>query len=364
VSDIRDLIARAEAFSMNLRKVKESLPGIEWYRYEILSVFHHLDKLLAGENRTLLSGQGAILDIGCADGDLAFFLESLGFDVVALDHPAFNHNGMRGVRALKQALGSKIEIQEADIDRLPALPQGDFFLTFFLGTLYHLRNPLFVLETLARSSRYCLLSTRVARRFPGAEGDAPLVYLLDDQELNADDSNYFIFSNPALKIALKRTYWDVMDYMTVGDTETSDAVSLDRDERAYGLLRSNFGMSNIELGEGWYAAESSGWRWTSRTFSAAIHLPAQARSRTLAVRGFLPSETLARLGPIRMAVTANGAPLPAADLRSEGTFQYEAPLEAALGPHVQLTFALDKALPATEADPRELGVIIASIGTA
>lgn len=365
MSDISELLPEVDVFAARLRKVKESLGGVcEWYRYDSLSVFRHLDKLLTGENRALLSrpGKGAILDIGCADGDLSFFLESLGYDVVAVDHPAYNHNGMRGIRAVKQALGSSVEIQEIDIDRQPTPPDADYVLTLFLGTLYHLRNPLFALEALAKSSRRCLLSTRVARTFPGvgaAPDSASLVYLLDDQELNDDDSNYFIFSNKALQLALRRSHWDILDYMTVGDRAASDPISLTHDERAYCLLRSTYGISNLELGEGWHAPESSGWRWTSRRFAANLRV---GKARTLAVKGFLPEFSFAKLGPVRLSVTANGQPLPEMELGSAGIFRYEAHLDRQLGPDVHLHFTLDKALAGSESDPRELGVIIASIG--
>jgi tRNA (mo5U34)-methyltransferase len=51
-----------------------------------------------------------VLDIGTADGDLAFFLESIGFRVIAIDYPGTNFNGMRGIQKLKEALNSRVEL--------------------------------------------------------------------------------------------------------------------------------------------------------------------------------------------------------------------------------------------------------------
>ena len=60
-----------------------------------------------------------------------------------------------------------MELVELDLDRPFQLPGGPYDFTFFLGTLYHLRNPFHVLEELAKRTAFCFLSTRIARRFPG-----------------------------------------------------------------------------------------------------------------------------------------------------------------------------------------------------
>src|SRR4051812_4744155 len=180
--DIAALVTEATRFADRMRRLKQTLgdPGFEWYPYDTMSAVGHLEKLLTGGNRGLLDGRGRVLDMGSQDGELAFFLESLGYQVVAADHPAYNHNGMRGIRALKAALGSAVEIHEIDADRPFTLPHDSYDLVIFLGILYHLRNPFYVLEELARRGTRCLLSTRVARCLPGGAPlpDAALAYLL------------------------------------------------------------------------------------------------------------------------------------------------------------------------------------------
>ena len=47
-----------------------------------------------------LTGGDPVLDLCCADGDLSFFLESLGCSVTAVDLPQTNYNRMAGVRAM------------------------------------------------------------------------------------------------------------------------------------------------------------------------------------------------------------------------------------------------------------------------
>jgi tRNA (mo5U34)-methyltransferase len=97
-----------------------------------------------------LSAAKPVLDIGAADGALSFFLESLGYRVEAWDHSGTNMNRMQGLRSLAQVLGSQVHIQDVDLD-------GRFEITrrygaaLFLGTLYHLKNPFYALETLANT---------------------------------------------------------------------------------------------------------------------------------------------------------------------------------------------------------------------
>lgn len=342
-------------------------PGFEWYPYDTLSSLAHCNQLLLGVNRTLLGPRGEgrkVLDVGCADGELAFFLESLGYQVTAVDHPVYNHNGLRGARALKAALGSAVELVELDLDRPFQLPAGPYDFAFFLGTLYHLRNPFHVLEELAKSATYCFLSTRIARRFPGGAAmpkDVALAYLVDEAELNNDESNYFIFSEPGLRLALKRTYWDVLDFLSVGDTRHSDPVRADRDERAFCFMRSRFDrLANVELLEGWHEAEGTGWRWTGREFSFRIRASGAARPRMVALNLFLPDELLAGGGAVELAGAIDGTELEPAEFRRPGAHVLVRPLPRD-GQDVLVRFRVATALAADAHDSRERGVVVTSI---
>jgi tRNA (mo5U34)-methyltransferase len=362
--DIAALVTEARRFDERVRAAKQALghPGFEWYPYDTLSALGHFEKLLTGANRALLDGRGRVLDMGSQDGELAFFLESLGYQVAAADHPAYNHNGMRGIRALKTALGSKIEIHEIDADRPFTLPHDSYDLVIFLGILYHLRNPFYVLEELARRATHCLLSTRVARRLPdGAPlpADAALAYLLAENELNQDDSNYFIFSEPGLRVLLARSHWDLRDYLTLGDTSLSDPVHAEHDERAFCLLRSRHErLANLELLAGWHDSEETGWRWTAREFAVRVHAAEGARSLTMKL--YIAEESVQRLGPLTLSATVEGRPLLPAVYDAPGLATYVRELSPASG-EVEVHFTLDKALPPEERDSRERGVIVAAI---
>ncbi len=241
---------------LTLKKSQLRDPGF-WYPYGTLNNFLHFNALLTGEHRFLLNliADKPFLDVGCADGELAFFIESLGCKAQVIDYGPTNNNNLRGVKLLKETLLSSVEIHEADLDSQFSLPEKDYNVAFFLGILYHLKNPFYALEALSKSARYCLISTRIAR-FNKSAGkiaettagrsqsdridfsNLPVAYLLDEMEANNDPTNYWIFSDAGLRRILKRTGWTILDYMNVGNTTDSDPATARGDERVFCLVKS------------------------------------------------------------------------------------------------------------------------------
>jgi tRNA (mo5U34)-methyltransferase len=254
--DIADIAQRAQAYQVELDALKQRLApqDFSWYPYGTLSSFHLIEKLLGPTHRDLsaFAGDQPIADIGTADGDTAFFFEKLGCQVDAVDFPPTNFNLCRGVHALKKALDSSVTIREIDLDARFELPAARYGLAFFLGILYHLKNPFGALEGLAHSARYAFVSTRIVRYNLAAEAKGhanlnrervelrtlPVAYLVAAQETNGDATNYWMFSEAGLRRLFERTGWDVMDFMTVGNVTASDPATSAGDERAFCLLRS------------------------------------------------------------------------------------------------------------------------------
>jgi 2-polyprenyl-3-methyl-5-hydroxy-6-metoxy-1,4-benzoquinol methylase len=212
-----------------------------WYPYDSLSNFTHFEALLGPRfDLASLTPESRIADIGAADGDVAFFLESLGFNVTIIDHAATNANRLEGARLLKQLLASRTEICDIDLDAQFAMPV-DVDLVLLLGILYHLKNPFYVLEALSRRTKFCLLSTRIARFTPDYKldmRDYPVSYLVHASETNNDATNYWIFSEAGLQRLFERTGWRAEKFTTVGDRERSNPADSANDERAFCLLRS------------------------------------------------------------------------------------------------------------------------------
>jgi tRNA (mo5U34)-methyltransferase len=244
VVDLPAVVARGREFERELSDLKRQLgPAGFWYPYSTLGNLVHLEALLTGEHRQLdaVLGDGVVADIGGADGDLAFFLEQLGYRVHLIDNPPTNFNGLRGARMLKDALSSSVEIFEVDLDSQFTLPQARYETVLFLGIAYHLKNPYYAFEHLARSARRCLVSTRVIRFDPSKETHLrhlPVAYLVDPLETNNDPTNYWMFSETGLRRLLSRAGWDVLDFITVGNTEDSEPATAEGDERAFCLLQS------------------------------------------------------------------------------------------------------------------------------
>lgn len=261
--DAAQLLTEASAFNARLDQLKRDLAPREfaWYPYGSLLNFGHLERLLTGEHRRLLdlAGDGAILDIGAADGDTAFFLESLGQRVHVIDYAPTNFNGCRGFRALHDALDSGVTLNELDLDAQFQLPEGHFGLAFVLGLLYHLKNPFYLLEQLARRVGHIVLSTRVTAfnvadgaHAPGTGVNAsrvdlrtvPVAYLVDPDETNNDATNFWMFTVAGLRRLLKRTGWEILDFVTLGATDDSDPATAAGDERAFCLARSTLAVAS------------------------------------------------------------------------------------------------------------------------
>lgn len=243
--DVQQLKEKAIAFQNILDKKKLQIEGKTfWYPYCTLNNFVHLDSLLGkGKYRSLLdlAENKVAADIGAADGDTAFFLETLGFKVDVIDYAPTNFNNMRGVRLLKDAMSSSVGIYDIDLDSQFTLPKNRYELIFFLGILYHLKNPYYALEALARSCRYCLISTKVAKLSTDKKinfSELPIAYLVDKYEANNDPTNYWVFSNSGLRRILDRTGWEICEYKNFGNTINSDPATPEGDERAFCLVRS------------------------------------------------------------------------------------------------------------------------------
>ena len=239
-----ELRRRVPAFRERLLDIKRRNPpeGFTWYGYEIFGNVEHMNRLLTGARRAIFETvkDKAILDIGAADGDLAFFLESLGFAVDVIDLPQTNWNGLQGARRLRELLQSKVGIHEIDVDAPFELPRT-YGLILFFGILYHLKNPFLALDRLSTRASHLFLSTRVARFTPGGRtpiGDVSVAYLLDPDEANNDATNWWIFSMAGLRKLVRRAGWEIQDECTVGDTKRSEPAAADHDERAFMLLRS------------------------------------------------------------------------------------------------------------------------------
>lgn len=181
--------------------------------------------------------------------------------------------------------------------------------------------------------------------------------------MNQDDTNYWIFSEPALRRLILRTGWEIHDFTTLGATADSDPVNRDRDERAFCLIRSRWGLANVGLETGWHEIEQNGWRWTAKEFAIRVHKDAAPADLRLIVHAFVPPALIERFGPIQLAIAVNGRPIKPEALLEPGeiTIHRDCSFPAGDG---RLDFCLSHALPPGHSDARELGIVVGSIDVA
>ncbi len=346
-------------FQKKLTRMQESLqPSFAWYPYNSLGNVEQWAELL-GPKRTVLdlARGGEVLDIGCADGATAFFLESQGAQVEAVDLPETNYNQMRGIRLLKQAFASNIGIREMDLDRQFTLDKT-YDLVLFLGILYHLKNPFYALETLARHARFCLLSTRVAAVTSSGQPmkNEPVAYLLGHDEANDDCTNFWIFSEAGLRRIVDRAGWVVKGFHTRGCLTGSNPKDGDRDERAYCFLESRWAAPRVpvQLLKGWHGWEDN-WRWTERRFSARVAPPVSPLENRLTFRFHHVHEFA-----ITLHASVEGYRAKPQTFLTKGEHVYAADVPSRLltAASLNVEFELSQALTGASGDVREMGVIV------
>jgi len=167
----------------------------------------------------------SVLDIGAWDGYYSFWAERHGARrVTALDHYAWGVDmvargaywnecaaagvlpdqerdltdfwddglpGRRGFELAASAIGSAVEPVVADFATADLAPLGTFDVVFYLGVLYHMKEPLTCLERLRSVTGEVAVVETQAVHLQGLEGD-PLMQFYAGDELNHDFGNWYV----------------------------------------------------------------------------------------------------------------------------------------------------------------------------
>jgi len=121
-----------------------------------------------------------------------------------------------------------------------------------------------------------------------------------------------------------------------------------------------------QLLKGFYDIEAGSWRWTARNFSVLLAPPkgAAEKGARLVLRLTVPEPVAKKLGSVTLRASIEGVDLPPETFSKEGQFDYvrDVPPQALAKNAVTVDFALDKSLPPSGADQRELGIVATAVG--
>jgi|HubBroStandDraft_1064217.scaffolds.fasta_scaffold00862_11 hypothetical protein len=121
-----------------------------------------------------------------------------------------------------------------------------------------------------------------------------------------------------------------------------------------------------QLVSGFYGIEQNAWRWTAGRFSVLLRPPrmAAASGAVLQLKFAVPDGVLAKMKSVSLSAYVNGTALTPETYTQAGQFIYSRDVPSSLlaGDVARVDFSLDKTVPPSAADRRELGVVVSLIG--
>lgn len=112
---------------------------------------------------------------------------------------------------------------------------------------------------------------------------------------------------------------------------------------------------------GFYSVEGKSWRWTARDFVISFRTPpgATTRGAIASLEFVVPDVAIQKLSAVHLAAAVRGKEVAAQQYTAPGsyTFKAEIPGESCGSADTVIDFHLDKAMPPSAGDGRELGVI-------
>jgi hypothetical protein len=211
---------------------------ISLYDFDSLENIERILSLLDDQSLAYLDDMPnkTMIDIGCANGDVGFVFEETGFSIALLDksHVAEGQGSLVRQNAplvasiIAKNKGSRAVVFDQDIDdgfdpeqviaRFTRSHEGSahferFGLGVMVGLLYHLKNPYSAIEKVGQLCDHLIVGTWVADCLPDRRKiikDEQIVFLLNDRQLAADPTNYWIFTPRSLRVLVERCGWQVL----------------------------------------------------------------------------------------------------------------------------------------------------------
>jgi hypothetical protein len=120
-----------------------------------------------------------------------------------------------------------------------------------------------------------------------------------------------------------------------------------------------------QLLAGFYDIEANSWRWTKRQFAVSLRAPkgSAQRGAVLVVSLTVPPPVIDSGKYVTLTATVNGTKLSPETWSSTGNYVYQrvVPPDLLTGDSTRVDFELDKAMPPSAQDARELGIVVARV---
>ncbi len=124
--------------------------------------------------------------------------------------------------------------------------------------------------------------------------------------------------------------------------------------------------ATIQLVRGFHAVESDSWRWTMKNFTVTLRPPSGAAQNgaRLELKFAIPDVIFDRVGAITLGARVNGVDLGPQTYSKAGEDAYtrDVPASALQGDAATFDFSVNKSLPPSDKDQRELSIIVTTIG--
>jgi hypothetical protein len=115
--------------------------------------------------------------------------------------------------------------------------------------------------------------------------------------------------------------------------------------------------------EGFHQVEEGRWRWTKQRFSIILDPPGSSDGHTqVALEIFIPDHSIQRLGALTLSAHVGNRSLGGETYRTAGKYVFVRSIgNAWLHTTPRIDFSVDKCLPPTSLDKRELGLIVVAL---
>ncbi len=118
--------------------------------------------------------------------------------------------------------------------------------------------------------------------------------------------------------------------------------------------------------KGFYEPEQGAWRWTGKEFAVDLSPPLHSdqKGAQLVMKLAVPDAVIQKLTSLQLSAAIQGYKLEPQIYTKPGQYTYtrDVPADKLQSDAVRIDFALDRALPPTDADKRQLGIIVSEVG--